>query len=154
LAGFFDANAGTDAVFYIGTDRHVHELEFSFSSPQWMGIDVTAQSGAGNVGPGSALTAHVDTAAPGGSEEIFYVNTNQTIQEIWAPSVAQPAWTTYDVFAVANGGPVLAASTSPLTTNIYSATPVSNDLYYIGTDGNVHELWFSFIDYQWTAATP
>jgi protein involved in polysaccharide export with SLBB domain len=154
LAGFFDANAGTDAVFYIGTDQHVHEFDFSFSALRWIGIDVTAQAGAGNVGSGGALTAQVDTGAPGGSEEIFYVNTNQTIQEIWSPSVAQPAWTTYNVFAVANGAPAPAALTSPLATNIYSAAPVSDDLYYIGTDGNVHELWFSFSDYQWTAAIP
>jgi len=151
LAGFYDSYAGTDAVFYVGTDQHVHELLFSEGA--WTGIDLTAESGAPNVGIGTALAAHTNPLANPQSEEVFFIDANQTIQELWSWSVHPPAWQTYDVSQSAAGSPALAAPGSPLAVDIDSVTnPHRDELYYVGTDGSVHELWWSAG--RWAASRP
>jgi hypothetical protein len=151
LAGFYDSKVGTDTIFYIGTDQHVHEMLFSNS--QWIGIDVTAVSGAPNAGPGSMLAAHLNTIV--GSEEVLFVNANQGVQELWSWSSVTPAWNTANLFSGVVGSPVNADPGTPLATDIDSATnPARDELYYVGIDGAVHELWWSTATWQWTAATP
>lgn len=151
LAGFYDTNAGTDTMFYVGTDQHVHELLFAGS--QWSGIDVTQKTGAPVVGTGSTLAAHLNTLV--NSEEVFFVNSSQAIQELWSDSNVSPTWNTYNMFVGALGSPENADLGSPLATDIDSVTnPARDELYYIGTDGNVHGLWWSTGTWRWTAQTP
>jgi hypothetical protein len=147
LAGFYDAKAGSDAVFYIGTDQHVHEL--LFVSGTWTGIDVTSASGAPLAGAGSTLAAHLNTIA--GSEEVFFVDANQNVQELWSWSTAAPAWHPSNV-TLAAGAAVLANPGSPLTADIDSvASPNTDEVYYVGTDGLVHQLSWNG---RWSTATP
>jgi len=148
LAGFYDFNAGTDAVFYVGTDQHVHELLFSGNT--WTGVDATAQSGSPNPNAGTSLAAHINTIA--NSEEVFFVNGDQTIGELWSWSTTTPAWNRNDISTSASGNPILASPGSPLAVDIDSVTnPQRDEVFYIGTDGSVRELWWSG---NWTAAQP
>ncbi|MFI5351379.1 MAG: hypothetical protein ACHQZS_00310 [Candidatus Binatales bacterium] len=150
LAGFYDAKAGTDAVFYVGTDRHVRELVFSLG--RWTGVDVTLASNTLPAGLGSTLAAHLNTVA--GSEEVFFVNSDQTIEELWSWSTAAPTWNASNVSHAA-GSPALASPGSPLTTDINSVSSTKTDeLYYVGNDGNVYQLWWSPNTGQWSASTP
>jgi hypothetical protein len=147
LAGFYDPAAGTDAVFYVGTNRHVYELLFSPSSV-WSSIDVTSKVGAPNTGAGTALAAHLNTAAK--SEEVFFVTSTGALEELWSWSTAVPAWNT-SVLPVA----IAPEAGSPLTTNMDSATnPVRDEVYYIGTDDVIHEMWGSSNSGGWQSATP
>lgn len=151
LAGFYDAKAGTDAVFYVDTDQHIYELLFLMS--KWTGVDVTLASQAPPAGMGTALAAHLNTIA--GSEEVFAVNSDQTIEEVWSWSTATPTWNASNLFQGASGSPALASPGSPLTTDINSVSSTKTDeLYYVGGDGNVYELWWSPSSWQWSASTP
>jgi hypothetical protein len=142
LAGFYDATAGTDAVFYVGANQHVYELLFS-PSPTfsymdvWSSIDMTNQFGAPLAGPGSMLAAHLNTTA--NSEEVFYINASGDLEELWSWETATPSWnpatlnTTYSPEAG-----------SPLTTDMDSfASPAWDEVYYVGTDDVVHAMFWS-----------
>ncbi|MGB9234058.1 MAG: hypothetical protein WCC04_06560 [Terriglobales bacterium] len=147
LAGFYDPAAGTDAVLYVGTNHHVYELLFSPSSV-WSSIDVTGQSGAPNAIDGSMLAAHLNTSA--NSEEVFFVAGGGPLQELWSWSKTVPAWNTYPLDTA-----VAPETASPLATDMDSLTSPSRDeVYYVGTDGSVHEMWSSSDSGGWIAATP
>jgi len=147
LAGFYDPLAGTDAVFYVGTNHHVYELLFS-SAATWSSMDVTGQSGAPDAVDGSMLAAHLNTSA--GSEEVFFVNGNGALQELWTWSKAVPAWNTYPLDTA-----VAPEAATPLATDMDSLTSPSRDeVYYVGTDGVIHEMWSSSDSGGWIAATP
>ena len=146
LVGFYDAKAGTDAVFYEGTDLHVHEVLSSASG--WTGIDLTAATNAPAVAGGGSLAAHLNTIA--GSEEVFVVNANQTVEEMWTWSTATPGWHATNLFAGAAADATPASPGSPLATDINSVSSGKTDeLYYIGTDGQIHQLWWSSANGQW-----
>jgi flagellar biosynthesis GTPase FlhF len=135
LAGFYDDVAKTDAVFYVGeTDQHIHEMLFK-PSAVWTGIDVTTQP----VGPGSTLTAHINPIAE--SEEVFFVNSDGAIQEMSSPRMVTPNWTTSNLFSGIVPAPKPADPKSPLIATFDSLTnPRLEELYYVGTDGQFHEL--------------
>jgi hypothetical protein len=151
LAGFYDTKAGTDAVFYVGTNQHVYELLFTASL--WESIDVTQKSDAPLVGAGTSLAAHLNTQA--GSEEVYFVNQNQTIEELWSWSTPTPVWDAYDMFAGRAAQATLANPSSPLAADMDTVNGgLTDELYYIGTDGVVHELWASASSGGWNQATP
>jgi hypothetical protein len=147
LAGFYDPVAGTDAVFYIGTNHHVYELLFSPLSI-WSSIDVTGQSGTPDAVDGTMLAAHLNTSA--NSEEVFFVTGGGALQELWSWSTAVPAWNTYPLDTA-----VAPEAASPLATDMDSLTSPSRDeVYYVGTDGVIHEMWSSSDSGGWIPATP
>ncbi len=152
LVGFYDPHAGSDTVFYLGSDRHVHELRNA--SAGWTGVDVTVASHATLLAEaGSALAAHLNTIV--GSEEVFFVNSDQTMGEAWSWSTTTPSWNSANLFHGAAGSPPVANAGSPLATDIDSVSSAKTDeLYYIGTDGNVYELSWSPNTEQWTSSTP
>jgi hypothetical protein len=151
LAGFYDANAGADAIFYVGTDQHVHELRFHAST--WTAVDVTLASHTTPVGLGGAIAAHLNTLV--NSEEVFFVNSDQTIGEQWTFSTATPAWNAANLFQGVAGSPPLAIPGSPLATDIDSVSSTKTDeIYYVGVDGNVHALWWLPSSGQWSTSTP
>jgi hypothetical protein len=148
LVGFYDAKADKDAVFIVGTDRHIHE--FRYAKGLWPTTDLTLASNAPPVGVGSRLAAHVNPLT--GSEEIFFVNSDQTLEEISSPSAARPVWTSKNLSKNAGGSPLAASPGSPLTTDI-NAVSHTDELYYVGSDGNVYEL-SSPNNRQWSFSTP
>jgi hypothetical protein len=151
LAGFYDPVAGTDAVFYVGTDQHLHEL--LFANGDFTAVDVTSESKGPLVGSGSALAAHLNTIA--GSEEVFFVTSNQTLEEAWTWSTATPAWGEYNMLQGYAASATPPSPGSPLATDIDTVGGGKTDeLYYMGTDGVVHELYFTTSNGQWNAGIP
>lgn len=138
LAGFYDKVEGNDAMFYVGTNGHVYEL--LFSSSQWSSIDVTAKTGAPSAATGSPLAAHLNTVA--GTEEVFFLDSNKNVQEFWAPSTNPTGWNNGNVTAQSQGA--LAFPGSPLSTNV-STIDNTDHVFYIGSDQNVHEMWWNGI---------
>ena len=148
LAGFYDPTAGTDAVFYVGTDQHLHEAVLE--SGAWTGVDATSESSGALVGAGSALAAHLNTIA--GSEEVFFVSVSQTVEEAWSWSTATPGWREYNTM---QGSTAVAPSAgSPLVTDIDTVGGDTDEVYYVGSDGAVHELGWTSASGRWTPATP
>jgi len=144
LAGFYDVAANVDAIFYIadvqtsqGSMPHVFEL--SFSSNGWQSIDLTAKTGAPAACVGSALAAHLNTLS--GSEEVYFLDSNGNVHEFWTWSSAPTGWYANNVTAASGDAP-LAFPESPLTTDI-STLDNTDHVFYVGTDQNVHELWFN-----------
>lgn len=142
LVGFYDSHAGVDAVFYIGTDGDVHEL--LFSGGKWSNIDMTATTGARKPAAGSQLAAHMNTIAT--SEEVFYVDYNDVVEEFWTGSYVVPTWHISNIGGYADPG-------SPLATSVdTAANPARDELYYIGS-GVVQELYWTSGS-GWTAVYP
>jgi len=154
LASFYDPGVSADCLFYLGTNWHVFEMENQ--TGVWTASDVTTAAGAPAVGPGSTLAAHVNVLAH--SEEVFAVNADQSIEELWSfstPAAVPPTWNAAGLFAAAGGSPVTAINGSPLATDINTAGSESADeVYYIGTDGNVHGLSWNPNNKQWSGITP
>jgi hypothetical protein len=134
--------ASSDEVFYMGTDRHVHELWCS--SGIWYAADPTATAGAPNAAAGSDIAAHVNTIAT--TDEVFYLGSDRHVHELWCSS---GIWHAADPTAAA--GALNAASGSPIVAQINTIAS-SDEVFYMGTDQDVHELWCS--SGIWYAADP
>lgn len=152
LAGFYDPVAGNDAVFYIGTDKHLHELLFTHSV--WQGIDVTAASGTPAPSAGSTLSAHLNTSA--NSEEVFYEEANHSLGVVFTFSTSTPTWAGYDLFAGQALHAPRAIAASALATDMDSAIglPLVDELYYFDATGTVREVYSSSNSGGWVSATP
>jgi hypothetical protein len=145
IATFFDSTANLSAVFYIGKDKHVHELYFLMSASKWQTLDVTAISGAPIPRSDSPLAAGADT-----DETVFFFDAMGDVRELWSATALPTAWNTpantinYEV-----GGVTPADAKSPLVgyTTSLSGNGI-NQLFYIGTDHNLRQFfqdgpWYS-----------
>lgn len=129
-----------DLTYYVGVDLHVHELRFNGTS--WTTADLMAATGAPNAAGASALTGHVY----GTSDNVWYIATDQHVHGL-AYYGSPAAWHTADVTALA-GAPNAAAG-SPLTSHLYGS---SDNIYYVATDGDIHELAFYGSPATWHTA--
>lgn len=137
LAALYDSNAGTDAVFYVGTDGHLHDLFFS-AAGIWSNIDITRNANGPALLPGTALAAHVNTIA--NSEEVYYFDTSENVRGMWAWSSNPTTWNSpaASINSYASGAPAAAVG-SPLLTDMNTLASL-DDVYYIGTNNNIYEL--------------
>jgi hypothetical protein len=133
MSGFIDLSADLDNVFYQGTDQHVHVLTWS---PDKAWGEDTSIAGQQVAAWGSALTGHLT----GFTQEIFYLTPNQHIYELWRWSQNFDGWHHDDVTALS--GSISAAPSSPLV-GFYDSHVAVDAVFYIGTDGDVHELLYS-----------
>ena len=137
LAGFYDSTAAEDAMFYIGPSQHVYELRFT---GEWSYTDLTATtSGTTAASIWTPLVAHLDTVAK--SEEAFFLDSNQNVQELWASSTTPTTWYASNV-TVASGNAPAAFPGSPLATTV-STIDNTDHVFYIGADQNILELWWN-----------
>jgi hypothetical protein len=143
IATFYDSIANLSAVFYIGKDKHVHELYFLMSADVWQTLDVTSMTGAPIPRTDSPLAAGAGT-----DEGVFYFDASGDVRELWSSPTLPTSWNTpantinYEV-----GGATSADAKSPL---VGSSTELSgiNELFYIGTDHAIHQF---FQDGPWYA---
>jgi hypothetical protein len=137
VSGMFDPNSGTDAVFYVGTDSHLHELYFS-TSGIWSNIDVTASTSGPALLASTPLVAHINSVA--GSEEVFYFDPSSNVRESWAWSSSSTTWHSdaASLNSYAGGAPA-AELGSPLITDVNTAA-LLDDVYYVGSNQNIYEL--------------
>jgi hypothetical protein len=152
LASFYDPSAGVDAVFYVGTDKHLHEA--LFANGVWEAVDVTDQSGAPEVGPGSALAAHLNTGA--NSEEVYYELGNKTIEQVYTFSTSTPSWVGGNTFTGNAAKAKKAVSASALATDMDSVfgTPLVDELYYFDGEGVVNEVYAASNTNGWNIGVP
>ncbi len=146
LAGFYDCSAQIDAMFYVGTNQHLYELLFN-TQAIWQSIDLTTTTGAPTVASGSMLTADVNTENNPSVEEVFFLDSNNHVQEISTYSTNPAGWG-----RTAGGNPNgdLTSSTGaglafPGTAMSVNVSTIDNTdhVFYVGQDENIHELWWN-----------
>jgi hypothetical protein len=164
LCSFLDAGGKTtgspgQAIFYIGTDHHIHHL---YSNTTWHTDDPTAMTGAPPAIAGSPLTCFLDpsgktTGSPAG-QSIFYIGTDLHVHHLYSNTT----WLADDPTAM-TGAPLAAAGSSltsflDLTGATTGGVP-GQAIFYVGADQQVHHI---FSDTTWhrddpaaaTGATP
>jgi hypothetical protein len=131
-------------LYYIGTDRHVHELAYRETQQAWTHTDLTAvaQSASSTLPVVSGEVLVVTNS--NGDPRIYYFVTFDDGQHVYELASVLGNWYGRDVTADAGGVP--AAPNSPL-----AATTAVNDphVYYVGSDSHIYELsWY--VD-KWTS---
>jgi hypothetical protein len=130
---------GTDNsqhVNYIGSGNHVHELyrASGAAATDWSDNDLTEL--AGGVSPHSN-TALVSYWGSDSSQHVFFIGTDDHVHELYiAPGTK--GWSDNDLTALTG-----AHSTPNVNTALAGLwnTDSSQNLLYIGTDGDIHELF-------------
>jgi hypothetical protein len=125
---------GTRHVFYLDSGGHVHQ--FYSTASGWGDVDVTALTNAPVAVSGSALTSSFDHTT--NYAHAYYLTTNHHVYELYGTGTT---WISDDATSLA-GAPV-AVSGSALTSfidNIQGSTP---HVFFLGTNQNVYELYFT-----------
>jgi microsomal dipeptidase-like Zn-dependent dipeptidase len=97
LTGFVSSNQN-EHVFYVGTDRRVHQLIYSVGAGRWFDQDLTGAAAGRLVSPGADLTSFVKVAQ---SEHVFY--TGEDGHERQLVYVPAGAWVDQDLSFAAGG---------------------------------------------------
>jgi hypothetical protein len=128
LSSFITPSGGIN-VFYLGAaDQHLYQLNFNGSV--WNNGDLTG----GGRGVTASLSGGLSSfLAPSGAYNVFYVGTDQDVHQMnWNLTSLQDA----NVTQLGKG--VLALTTSSLSS--FLAPSGAYNIFYIGTDQNVHQL--------------
>lgn len=132
----------SEEVFYLGSDQHVHEL-WRWSSTAafdgWHHTDVWAASGATILADArSSLAAIADPSA--GADVVFFAGTDGHLYALtFACSATQ--WAILDLTSkYAAPAAALGSAFAAHLNNVTASTP-SEELFYIGADQQVDELW-------------
>jgi len=132
LTSFLDTIWPDRLILYVGSDQHVHDLEWS-NNGAWHNFDLTALTGGVPVASGGALTSFLDTIWP--DRLIFYVGSDQHVHDLeWSNN---GAWHNFDLTALTGGVPV--ASGGALTSFLDTIWP-DRLIFYVGSDQHVHDL--------------
>jgi len=149
LSCFLDVSGATtgkpagQAIFYIGTDQHVHHI---YSNTTWHTDDPTAMTGAPLAATGSSLSSFLDASGKltGGipGQAIFYIGVDQHVHHLYTDTT----WHTDDPTAMTGATAALAGS--PLSsfldsTGVTTGAPSGQAIFYIGTDLHVHHIYSS-----------
>jgi hypothetical protein len=117
-------------VNYIGTDKHVHEL-YVTAGAAWVDNDLTEEAGAV---PPKATSALDGYRLSDDSQHVFFIGTDNHVYELYITAGA--GWIYNDLTALARAVP-------PNPTSALDGYRLSDDskhVFFIGTDGHVHEL--------------
>ena len=156
LAGYVDSCAGTNNVFYVGNDQHVHLLTSSAKSG-WLfsDVDLTEKTNAGIITvSGGALAGHIFAPnTPAQSENVYYLGSNGLVNEMslltsGGQGCGPVSWPGFEWAGFPLEGQN-AAIGSPLA-DFYDAAANSDSVFYVGTDNN---LW-EFYRYQHLVSLP
>jgi hypothetical protein len=147
ISSFLDVNGKTtggtpgQAIFYIGTDQHVHHF---FTDTTWHTDDPTAFSGAPLAATGSPVCSFLDPigGTTGGTpgQAVFYIGTDQHIHHIYSNTT----WHTDDPTAM-TGAPLAIAGSSLSCfldpAGVTTGKPAGQSIFYIGTDHHVYHIY-------------
>jgi hypothetical protein len=140
LTALVDTLTGALEVYYVGTDRHLHQLQWSGSSG-WHTFDVSANTGAAAAAIGQGtLTSFIDML--NSALELYYVGTDQHVHQ--ASWNASTGWHTADITTTAAGSTNILSGGA--ITGLLDSLASAVDVFYVGTDHRVHEL-------QWKSST-
>ncbi|ORV33328.1 hypothetical protein AWB99_08285 [Mycolicibacterium confluentis] len=120
-------------VFFIGTDKFVHELDITAGSG-WDDNDLTTLAEAVPPIPTSTLAGfRLGT----NSKHVFFVGTDNDLYELYF--TATEGWVCNDLTAVAGAVPPTPAT----ALEGFRLSDDSKHVFYIGTDNHVHELFIT-----------
>ncbi len=137
LTGFLDTMNPDRMVFYVGSDQHVHDLEWSNNGAGWQTFDLSVLTGGVNVANGGSLTSFLDTMNP--DRMVFYVGSDQHVHDLeWSNNGA--GWHNFDLSTLTGG--VAVANGGSLTSFLDTMNP-SRMIFYVGSDQHVHDLEWS-----------
>jgi 3D (Asp-Asp-Asp) domain-containing protein len=120
----------------------VHELWSS--AGVWHAADPTAAAGAPAAASGSPVKVQINTIA--NTDEVFYLGTDSHVHELWSSA---GVWHAADPTAAAGAPAAVSGSAIAAQINTIANT---DEVFYLGTDLHVHELWSSAG--VWHAADP
>ncbi len=135
-------------VFYltnVGGKFHIEQLYGSTFYP----TDLTVAASAIPVASGSPLVGYIDSVAK--TDNVFFIGTDNFVHVLtWS---AGKAW--QEDTALDNKSRPAASTLSGLSGHIRNATNSSQEIFYVGTNAHVYELWrWSSIDaWNWTDVT-
>lgn len=144
LAGHINTLGNDDEVFYVGSNGHIYEPWWENVNFLWHLTDVTTAAVAPLAAAGTPLASHFNSVA--NVDEIFYLCTNQHICQLWWDG---NTWHSADVTAISGAG--VAGSGSPLIGHVNSLANI-DEVFYLGADGHVDELWWEATHFQWHPA--
>lgn len=125
--------ANSNEVYFIASDGHLDELWWQ--PYQWHTSDVTAITGAPLPAPGSQVVSFMNTLDS--FDEVFYVGSDQHIYLLWWDG---SNWTWHFADLTAAAGAPLAAPGTALNSH-FNTVANTEEVYYIGTDQHIKELW-------------
>jgi len=134
LDGYWGSD-NSQHVNFIGTDGHVHEMYIKPQLGHWENNDLTAAASGPKIGPapGSALDGYWGSD---NSQHVNFIGTDGHVHELYIkPQLGH--WENNDLTAAANAtGPAKGSALDG-----YWGSDASQHVNFIGTDGNVHELY-------------
>jgi hypothetical protein len=136
LSGYWQSDNSVH-VFYngAGTDNHVYQLRIFPGGPGWVWEDLTSLADGIVPEVSRALNGYWGTD---NSQHVNYIGSGNHIHELYRASGASPTdWTDNDLTALA--GAVPPHSDTALVS--YWGSDSSQHVFFIGTDGHVHELY-------------
>jgi hypothetical protein len=131
LDGYETSFNNQQHVNYIGTDGHVHELVYT---DHWAHTDLTAAAGAPAAAAGSKLDGYQTSF--NNQQHVNYIGTDGHVHEL----VYTNHWGHTDLTAAA-GAPAAAAGSK--LDGYQTSFNNQQHVNYIGTDGHVHELFYT-----------
>jgi hypothetical protein len=131
----------SDNIYFIAVDSHIHELAFYGSPATWHTVDITAKAGAPDPTQGSPLTGETNTV--NNTESTFFIGSDQHVHQI-SFNGSSSQWGAADLTYL-TGAPD-ATPGSSLTSHMYGN---SENVYYIATDGDIHEFAYYGSPAQW-----
>lgn len=139
VTALVDTVDGALEVYYVGTDQHVHQLQWSGSSG-WHTFDVSSYLGATAAVAGlGTLTSMINNISS--ALEIYYVGTDQHVHQLsWS---ASNGWRTADITVTAGAMNIIG---NGRLSSLSDTLSTASDVFYAGTDQHVHQL-------QWKSAT-
>ena len=120
-------------VFFIGTDKFVHELDIT-AGAVWVDNDLTTLAGAV---PPTVTSALAGFRLSNDSKHVFFIGTDNHVYELYF--TAGTGWVYNDLTALARAVP-------PAATSALAGFRLSDDskhVFFIGTDNHVHELFIA-----------
>jgi protein involved in polysaccharide export with SLBB domain len=133
----FPLNDNSQHVFFIGTDKYVHELDIAVGGI-WADNDLTTLAGAVPPTPTSALAGFPLGPALGpNTKHVFFIGTDNHVYELYF--TAGTGWVYNDLTSLARAVP-------PTPTSALAGHSLGDDskhVFFIGTDNHVHELFIA-----------
>jgi hypothetical protein len=133
--------------YYLDSNQNIEELYYDNAHKTWSHTNLTALAKVPAAAAGSPLVSLVNPYAK--TIQLDYLDSVGHIHELWSGNRA--TWYGDDL-TLGAGAPAAALNSSLVTEVNKVANTV--EIYFLGTDNHVRELWFSPTTWQWYSSDP